>query len=177
MGEPINEAYLDIETTGLSFDYDYVTVVGISRGSNRNRELDQFVSPDISAHRILQSLKGVQVVYTFAGSEFDLPFLKRHYGIDLKSDFRHRDLRCQCRERNLRGGLKAVERQLGICRVRPDVDGYEAVRLWWRYRNHHDYAALRVLLDYNREDVLNLKILKQLLANLGPVICLKGRSL
>jgi len=170
MGEPINEAYLDIETSGLSLDYDYVTVVGISRGGNRNRELEQLVSPEISAHRILELLKGVQVVYTFGGSDFDLPFLKRHYGIDLRNDFRHRDLRYECRNRNLCGGLKAVERQLGICRIRSDVDGREAVRLWWRYWNSHDYTALRALLDYNREDVLNLKTLKQLLANLSPII-------
>jgi len=169
MGEPINEAYLDIETSGLSLDYNYVTVVGISRGGNRNRELEQLISPEISAHRILGLLKGIQVVYTFGGSDFDLPFLKRRYGIDLKSDFRHRDLRYYCRSKNLCGGLKAVERQLGICRIRPDIDGREAVRLWWRYRNNHDYTALQVLLDYNKEDVLNLKTLKKLLADLSPV--------
>lgn len=170
VGVSVNEAYLDIETTGLSLDYDYITVVGISRGGRLDRRVEQLVSPDISAYRIMQMLKGVQVVYTFGGSNFDLPFLKRHYGIDGRNGFRHRDLRYECRRRNLCGGLKTVERQLGICRVRPDVDGREAVRLWWRYRNHYDYAALQLLLDYNREDVLNLKTLKQLLVNLPPVI-------
>ncbi len=35
-----------------------------------------------------------------------------------------------------------------------------AVRLWWRYVNDYDQAALRILLEYNKEDVLNLKTLR-----------------
>jgi uncharacterized protein YprB with RNaseH-like and TPR domain len=170
MGEPINEAYLDIETTGLSLDYDRVTVIGISRGGSRNRDIDQLVNPDISGHRILETLKGVQVIYTFGGKEFDLPFLKRYYGVDLKSDFHHRDLRYTCRDKNLFGGLKAIERQLGIHRTKSGIDGREAVRLWWRYSNHQDFTALKKLLDYNKEDVINLKILRQILAGLNPVL-------
>jgi len=38
-----------------------------------------------------------------------------------------------CWSKNLYGGLKAVERQLGIERHLKDVNGYEAVRLWWKY--------------------------------------------
>jgi len=38
-----------------------------------------------------------------------------------------------CWRNNLYGGLKAVERTLGIPRKLKEVDGYEAVKLWWRY--------------------------------------------
>jgi len=65
------------------------------------------------------------------------------------------------RSNNLYGGFKAVERQLGIERRLTEVNGYEAVRLWWRYVNDYNEDALAILLEYNREDVLNLRILKE----------------
>ena len=66
-----------------------------------------------------------------------------------------------CHEQGLYGGLKAVERKLGIPRNVMGVDGSEAVRLWWRYRDSFDLEALDRLLKYNREDVINLKTLKE----------------
>jgi len=56
-----------------------------------------------------------------------------------------------------------VERQLGIRRELADVNGLEAIRLWWRYVETFDLEALDKLLAYNREDVVNLKTLKEML--------------
>lgn len=41
------------------------------------------------------------------------------------------------------------------------IDAFEAVRLWWRYQNDYDRDALAVLLEYNREDVVNLEALRE----------------
>jgi uncharacterized protein YprB with RNaseH-like and TPR domain len=49
---------------------------------------------------------------------------------------------------------------LGIRRNLTEINGCEAVKLWWRYANHNDNDALLLLLEYNKEDVLNLKALK-----------------
>lgn len=57
-----------------------------------------------------------------------------------------------------------MEIQLGIDRQLKGVDGAEAVRLWWRYQNDQDQDVLDTLLYYNKEDVLNLKALKEMLA-------------
>jgi hypothetical protein len=54
-----------------------------------------------------------------------------------------------------------VERQLDIGRDSVGIDGLEAVRLWWRYVEAFDLDALNVLLKYNKEDVQNLKVLKE----------------
>jgi len=35
------------------------------------------------------------------------------------------------------------------------------VILWWRYVNDYDEEALATLLEYNKEDVINLKTLKE----------------
>ena len=53
-----------------------------------------------------------------------------------------------------------MERCLGIDRNLKEVNGYEAVRLWWRWADSADTEALQKLLAYNKEDVLNLKVLR-----------------
>jgi uncharacterized protein YprB with RNaseH-like and TPR domain len=158
---PYIEAYLDIETTGLSPVHNEITVVGIHLAGEIRTESIQIVGTDISADRILEILDGVCILYTYNGSRFDLLFIYWRLGINLAKLFTHRDLMYDCWRNNLYGGFKAVERQLGINRQLTGIDGYEAVKLWWRYVNDHDENALKTLLEYNKEDVVNLKFLKE----------------
>lgn len=155
------EAYLDIETTGLSPWDSEVTVVGIHLCNVDNTTFVQLVGKDITADSILEALSGVEVIYTYNGSRFDLPFIHSRLGLNLAAYFTHRDLMYDCWQCNLYGGFKAVERQLGIERKLTEVNGYEAVRLWWRYVDSFDLDALNTLLEYNKEDVLNLRTLKE----------------
>jgi len=159
--QPYVEAYLDIETTGLSPWYNEITVVGIHLCNGEDARFIQLVGEDVTADNILGALKGMNVLYTYNGSRFDLPFIHCRLGINLAQLFTHRDLMYDCWRNNLYGGFKAVERQLGIPRRLTEIDGHEAVRLWWRYANDYDEEALATLLEYNKEDVLNLKTLKE----------------
>ncbi len=154
------EAFLDIETTGLSPSASVITVIGIHL-SGRHSRFTQLVGDGISAESLLRALSGASVLYTYNGSRFDLPFIQARLGIDLTDHFSHRDLMYDCWRCNLYGGLKGVERQLDINRKITEITGYDAVRLWWQYINNYDKAALKLLLAYNREDVLNLKVLKE----------------
>jgi len=159
--QPCVEAYVDIETTGLSSLYSEITVVGIYLCSSDDTRFIQLVGHEITDVNLMEVLEGVDVLYTYNGSRFDLPFIHYRLGINLAGLFSHRDLMYDCWRNNLYGGFKAVERQLGIERRLKDVSGYEAVRLWWRYVNDYDEDALAILLEYNREDVINLKTLKE----------------
>ena len=154
------EAYLDIETTGLSPSDCMVTVVGIYICNGDNTRVIQLVGKDITADSLLGSLDGVSIIYTYNGSRFDLPFIRDCLGTNLAQIFPHHDLMYDCWQNNLYGGLKSVERQLGIERRLTDMNGYEAVRLWWKYVDSFDLDALNKLLEYNKEDVLNLKALR-----------------
>jgi len=159
--QPYVQAYLDIETTGLSPWYGEITVVGIYIVNEFDTRFIQLVGEDITADSILEALEGVEVIHTYNGSRFDLPFIYCRLGVNLAKLFRHCDLMYDCWRNNLYGGFKAVERQLGIQRRLKDITGYEAVRLWWRYVNDYDEDALATLLEYNKEDVINLKTLKE----------------
>ena len=159
--QPGLEAYLDIETTGLSPWDCQITVIGIYLCQGGDSRLVHLVGEGITTDSLLQVLEGVGVIYTYNGTRFDLPFIRRLLGVDLAQLFQHRDLMYHCWQSNLYGGLKAVERQLGIKRKLLDINGYEAVRLWRRYVNDYNQKALATLLEYNREDVLNLKTLRE----------------
>jgi uncharacterized protein len=154
------EAFLDIETTGLSPFASVITVIGIHLAGRHSR-FTQLVGEEISGESLLRALSGAGTLYTYNGSRFDLPFIQARLGVDLTDHFAHRDLMYDCWRCNLYGGLKGVERQLDINRKITEVTGYDAVRLWWQYVNNYDEAALKLLLAYNREDVLNLKVLKE----------------
>lgn len=160
MPQPL-ESYLDIESTGLYPAYNQITVVGVYLTNGVRDRFAQLVGDNVTAENLLDALQGASTIYTYNGTRFDLPFIRHRLGVDLARMLTHCDLMFHCWRQNLYGGLKGVERQLGICRQLREVDGYEAVRLWWQYANHSDEAALKKLLDYNREDVMNLTSLKQ----------------
>ena len=71
------------------------------------------------------------------------------------------DLCFASRKIGLRGGLKSIEREIGLARDEDiaGVDGFEAVRLWRRWERRGDKDAFARLLDYNRADVVNLETL------------------
>jgi uncharacterized protein len=154
-------AYLDIETTGLSRRYCDITVVGIALEKSRKCQVVQLIEDDLYEKKLLDSLEGVDEIYTYNGSRFDLPFIKTRLWVDLNRCFKHTDLMYDCWKQNLKGGLKVVEKLLDINRNLTNIDGYMAVRLWFDYVNNDDKNALRTLLDYNQEDVVNLRFLRR----------------
>lgn len=158
------DAYLDIETTGFIGGSSYPTVVGVAIDFPGDWSVEQLVGDDITVDTIGHLLEGVTTLYTFNGSGFDLPFLAWRPGIDLRQRIDHEDLMHTCRRAGLRGGLKRIERQLGIGRDDlPEMDGGDAVKLWWKYIDNRNEAALDLLLEYNRADVANLYTLRRIL--------------
>ncbi len=147
-------AFLDVETTGLSVSYDEITVIGLYdlkqvRVFIRGRDLREFPS----------ALEPYKILVTFNGSLFDLPFIRAEFpGIKLPPA--HLDLRFLLRRLGLCGGLKRIEGRLGISRGKEleGVNGYQATVLWNRYLRG-DRSALRLLLEYNLADIVNLKTL------------------
>jgi len=155
------DAYLDIETTGLSWLYADITVIGIYLVNGTDGRLVQLVGGEVTEDNLFEALNSVCTIYTYNGSRFDLPFIRACLDVDLTQSYHHHDLMYDCWRNNLYGGFKAVEQQLGIPRRLRGIGGLEAVMLWLRYKNNGDQNALALLLQYNKEDVVNLKSLRE----------------
>ncbi len=144
--------FLDVETTGLG-PRDELTVVGLWRDGVmetfvRGRNLDE----------LLRTWRQTTLLVTFNGTRFDWPVLARKFGLSVMPP--HIDLMDEARAFGYAGGLKAIERKLGIERVPDeDFDGEQAAQLWRDYSELDDDASLTRLLSYNARDVLSLIVL------------------
>jgi len=154
------KAYLDIETCASG----QVTVVGIYR---EDRGFRQLVGGTITDLAVWEALEGVDTLCTFNGDRFDLPILERQTRLDLRAHFRSLDLLRECRRVGIKGGLKRVEEHLGIARNTRGMNGWDALRLWAQYEEGGDEEALSLLLEYNREDVMNLVQLERIVVGVG----------
>jgi uncharacterized protein len=145
-------AYLDIETTGLSPYGGIVTVVTVHGGGATRT----FVAGD-DLEELPAFLGRYQVLVTFNGSRFDVPFLLASFPQMLVPPA-HIDLRFLLYRIGHAGGLKRIEQRLGLGdRTGVEgVDGLAAVRLWQEYRRGSS-AALDRLVRYNRADTVNLE--------------------
>ncbi|EMA39117.1 ribonuclease H-like domain-containing protein [Halobiforma nitratireducens] len=151
--------FLDIETTGLDASCNDVTTVSLHRGG----ETKTFVKDrDLTADRLARELEQSSLLVTFNGQRFDVPFLETCYDLDVSVP--HVDLMYPCKKLGLDGGLKQIERDVGIDRELDDLSGRDAVRLWHEYERG-DEGALETLVEYNRADTRNMKPLMDTVAD------------
>lgn len=144
-------AFLDIETTGLGGDA-YTTVCGVLDRTgfsafSRGDEMDM----------LPEYLEQFRLIVTFNGRSFDVPFLRRELGASLLRGAAHMDLMHVLRKLGLKGGLKGIEKALGVGRPSSlsTLDGRDAVTLW-AMSQEGEGEALETLIRYNAEDVLVL---------------------
>ncbi|HLC71902.1 MAG TPA: ribonuclease H-like domain-containing protein [Candidatus Nanoarchaeia archaeon] len=138
--------FLDIEIDS----HGKVVVVGISNYYSTNF----FVKGANLEKSILEKeLKRYKLLVTFNGASFDLPRLRKQCGISITIP--HIDLKPLCVKWGMKGGLKEIEKQLNL--KRPTHLYGNPVELWKAFHASGDREYLELLLDYNREDVENLK--------------------
>ena len=155
--------YLDIEVDS----YGKVILVGISDYYNSN-----FFVKEVNLDRksIEKELLKFKVLITFNGSSFDLPKLKKQFGVEIKVP--HIDLKPLCVNLGLKGGLKEVEKELNLRRPR-HLKG-NPVSLWKAFHASGDKEYLDLLIEYNREDIENLKgVIERVYRQLSNKILIK----
>ena len=149
--------YLDIETSGGYQGMDEITVIGLYDGCN----VHTFVNGD-NLDEFEISISQYDLVITFNGTTFDLPFIRRWFP-NIFLPPAHIDLRFLLKKLGYTGGLKKIEKDLGLDRVL-EIDGmggYDAILLWKAYQ-WGDPEALARLIQYNTADIVNLKPLMEM---------------
>ncbi len=144
-------AFLDLEADGDGAP----TIVGLMdrEGLAKARE-----SPDPCG--LLERLAQSPIWVTFNGGAYDLPALRRTFEAAPEPEV-HVDLRFVCRQARLKGGLKEIETSLGLGRPAHllGLKGLDAIRLWREWTFNRELSALRILVEYNLYDAINLRSL------------------
>ena len=156
---PKDVMFLDIETTGLSVRYHYITLVGWMQ----NGKYDYWVQ-GTDASKFLGVFENTKIIVTFNGKLFDCRFLDKQFNTKVFSKKPQIDLRYLSRKyikkRQKHGGQKEIEEITGFKRPAyiTDVDGREAIVLWYKYL-WGDSKAFEDLLIYNYFDILGMTFL------------------
>lgn len=145
--------FFDIETDGS--ERQLPTVVSLLDADG----LHLFVRGE-NLETLPEALMRRPIWVTFNGSCFDVPVLREHFP-QLSRPPVHLDLRFMGRRIGLQGGLKQIERGLGLDRsdAIEGVGGMDAVLLWRAWLETRDPAVLQLLVEYNLYDAINLRSL------------------
>ena len=95
---------------------------------------------------------------TFNGAVFDVPVLQQTFE-NFPTPVVHLDLRFLVRRTHLKGGLKGIEEALHLTRPHhlKGLKGFDAIRLWREWTFNRRLDALRILIEYNLYDAINLR--------------------
>ncbi|HET9552166.1 MAG TPA: ribonuclease H-like domain-containing protein [Anaeromyxobacteraceae bacterium] len=145
--------FLDVETDGD----ERLTAVGLLDAEGprvllAGRDLDEL--PERAARW--------KLLVTYNGLAFDVPALERAFR-GWRAPLAHVDLCHLWRRLGHRGGLKLLEKEVGVRRPAhlDGLTGLDAVRLWQAWLDG-DAAALRLLVEYNLHDAVDLRPLADL---------------
>jgi len=144
--------FLDIETSGDQQCPEITLIICKHHGElytyTAEQNLDEF----------LNLLDDISMLVTFNGASFDVPQMENHFRIPMR-DIAHIDLRWVCYHNKMRGGLKEIERSIGL--IRPQdligMDGAEADWLWRRWKESGNRNLLQRLTRYCAADVIALQ--------------------
>ena len=120
--------FLDIETTGLDSASSDITVFGLYDGIN-TKIMIKGINLDFSS--LKKELQKYKLIVTFNGASFDLPFIEKIYP-NLLPKIPNFDVKSVTDRLSLKGGLKQIEKSLGIKRsnIVDKFYGGDALTLW-----------------------------------------------
>lgn len=152
---PEDVMFLDIETTGLSTTYHYVTMVGWII----NGKYDCWIQGTDPSF-FLASFQRAKMIVTFNGIRFDCKFLNCTFQTESFSQKPNLDLMYLCRRFGLSGGQKEIESSVGFTRLESvgETNGKEAIALWYAFL-FGDQTALDRLVTYIFYNVLGMMYL------------------
>ncbi len=176
----LRTAVLDIETAGLSPADAKVILCGVLLEDGAGLSVRQFFAERLGQEAALleasaELLQNVDLLITFNGKRFDLPFLlerAERQDVPFPTQFYHLDLyQIFHRFSPFREFLpdlkqKTLERFAGLSEERRDeIDGRESVALYESFLLSGEEGLRSRILLHNRDDVVQL----------GQLICLLGK--
>ena len=160
----------DIETTGLFPRNDRIMLTGLLTVSGGKARAEQFFAESLNDEKAvleatIEVLKQADVVLTYNGRSFDVPFTQTRaakYGLqcDIPYDLDLFTVLSGYSEiKKFTGSLsqKSIEKFMGIAPERDDrIDGRESIRLYEQYLTAPSYALEKTIMLHNHDDICQL---------------------
>ncbi|CCQ94370.1 hypothetical protein CULT_1840003 [[Clostridium] ultunense Esp] len=163
--------FLDIETTGLNRKNNYIYLIGLIYfdGEKDNWCLKQFFANHINYEKILLErfnsfLNGFNLIITYNGQSFDLPFIKYRLSkydiynniMDIESFDIYRKIKTEGPYLDLDNlKLKTIEESLGIYR-KDEYSGKDCINFYYQYINGGSDILKERILKHNYDDLYYL---------------------
>lgn len=110
---------------------------------------------NLDKNKFKQILNNAKLLVTYNGRSFDIPLIEKYF--DMNINIPHIDLKSLCNKVGLKGGLKEIEKKLGIKREDKFRRGGDPIKMWRLWNASRDKDYLNMLIEYNENDVINLK--------------------
>lgn len=159
--------FIDIETLGLYYIHP-VFLIGVLQFVGGVGYIRQFIARDFSEEKAIlletcNELKNTEVIISFNGRSFDLPYLKgrmKFYNLGEEFDSLHFDLLRQIRRdyKNVLPNcrLLTLEKHLFNQERFNDIPGSEMALYYNQYLDTEDSSYIRPILEHNARDLLSM---------------------
>jgi len=157
---------LDIEFTE---NKDEIALIGLYKPQSGEVETLVFIrDQNLTKEELKKVFKGCKMIITYNGLHADIPVINKAFPGVIPKDVIVIDLYRWARNLNLDTNLKVLEHTLGIERLHSYTDRrFIAKKLWKRYKEKNDKTALQKLIEYNKQDTINLYPIAEKLAELA----------
>lgn len=145
---------LDIETEGINKP---ITIVGLYRPRSGIPEVTQLIKgSSLTSDNLQSNLDQIQLIITFNGLKMDIPRIRQQFPHAISKNIKILDLYRIAKRLDLKCSLTTLEEMFNIDRL----DDYSkrkhiAVKLWKQHLQGNP-RALKRLLEYNKQDTINL---------------------
>jgi len=156
---------LDIESTKWNGP---ISVVGLYQPKEGLVQCQSFIKgQNLTKENLEEVFKNVKMLITFNGLKFDVPKIKSEFPNIIPKNIPVFDLYLFAKKLNMSTSLRVLENTFGIQRLKSYSERKRiAVKLWKKYKTG-DADALAKLIEYNKEDTINLYPLAERLVKIA----------
>jgi len=145
---------LDIEVAGSRGP---ISVVGIFKPKDGPIDYTAYIrGKNLTSANLKKAFKGCKLLITYNGMSLDIPLIRKEFS-GVLPNVSNLDLFTFAQKLKIPTDLAVLENTLGIERITSvDKKNSIAAKLWGKYKRKKDEKALSELIEYNRQDTINL---------------------
>ena len=146
---------LDIEVTEFGGP---ISILGLYQPKSGLIEHDVYIrGQNLTNENLANAFRGCKMFIVFNGLSFDMPKIRSEFPNAIPKDIPVFDIFLFAKKLGLDTNLKVLETTLGVERLHSYSEQRRiAVKLWKQYKKYNDTNALNKLIEYNKQDAVNL---------------------